>query len=312
MFDDMIQKYNLNISSEEVGRLSFPARRSDASLELPSRFGLRLLPMIETASMLTRTAPARRIIDRLQRRELYRRIDHKIIDRDLQGVCQTADLPGVEEGLVAELTVDQVIVDVFTEEEKFMRLVQAAYRLLENKFTTLPLNYQSRSPSTMASLTMSRETSIELDIDNPPPTRRNMGLAAAIGSTKQIYAEQHCCAFSHIVTGERPSRDGSRENPVYEVRRAYHDEEVTANTMTSTCPSDHQIPERLSFEVRSYRALSFTEGYISGRNEQPPECTYSCLIHCYPSQTSISFLLEPYLFPTTVLMRLQKTLSLWW
>ncbi|OJA13103.1 hypothetical protein AZE42_11344 [Rhizopogon vesiculosus] len=58
--------------------------------------------------------------------------------------------------------------------------------LSENKFTTLPLNYQSRSPSIIAlrSLKRNREASIELDIDNPPPTRKSMRLAAAVGSTK--------------------------------------------------------------------------------------------------------------------------------
>ncbi|OJA21338.1 hypothetical protein AZE42_07115 [Rhizopogon vesiculosus] len=251
-------------------------------------------------------APARKIISRIQKRDLYRRIDHKIIDWDLKGVCQAhitpesivhaakhADLPGVDQGVVAELTVDHVIVDVstmhygrggvnpvsqvmfyskynpnvclqaekedisllmpekfgevlmqvYTKEEKFMGLVQAAYRhvfkslpipddqseiatiavitppvteapstpriltrlpglgvpstqpsrsfvrtpsLSENKFTTLPPNYQSRSPSTIASrsLKRSREASVELDIDNPPPTRKSMRIAAAVGSTK--------------------------------------------------------------------------------------------------------------------------------
>jgi hypothetical protein len=42
----------------------------------------------------------------------------------------------------------------------------------ENKFATLPLNYQSR------------EASVELDIDNPLPTRKSMRITATIGLTK--------------------------------------------------------------------------------------------------------------------------------
>jgi len=57
---------------------------------------------------------------------------------------------------------------------------QRTASLSENKFTTIPPNYQSRSPSRMAPpmLKRSREASVELDIDNPPPTRKSMRLAA--------------------------------------------------------------------------------------------------------------------------------------
>ncbi|KAJ8584183.1 HD-domain/PDEase-like protein [Rhizopogon salebrosus TDB-379] len=144
-------------------------------------------------------APARKIIHRIQTRDLYRRIDHKIIDWDLKGVYQahitpesivhaarTADLPGIEQDLVSELTADHIIVDVskmhhgrgvdnpvsqvmfyskrypnvcqraekedvsllmpekfgeiliqvYTKEERFMGLVQAAYR---HVFTSVPI-----------------------------------------------------------------------------------------------------------------------------------------------------------------------------
>ncbi|OJA07765.1 hypothetical protein AZE42_03001 [Rhizopogon vesiculosus] len=65
-------------------------------------------------------ALARKIINHIQKCDLYRRIDLKIIDWDLKGVCQAnitpesivhADLPGVDHGIAA---VDHVIVDVST------------------------------------------------------------------------------------------------------------------------------------------------------------------------------------------------------
>lgn len=250
-------------------------------------------------------APARKIIDRIQTRDLYRRVDYKVIDWDDKEFCQeqitpkaivhaakNANLPGVEQSLVAELTVDHVIVDVskmhygrgvdnpiyqvrfyskhypnvcrqaesadvsllmpekfgelllrvYTKEERFLGLVQAAYRHVlrslptpeetagiaisvqtppaieapstpraftriaslglpqsrpsrpfgrtpsysDNQFTTIPPNCQSRSPTRMPSrsLKRTREASVELDIDNPPPTRKSIRLASALVSTK--------------------------------------------------------------------------------------------------------------------------------
>jgi HD superfamily phosphohydrolase len=244
-------------------------------------------------------APARKIIDRIQTRDLYRRVDYKIMDWDDKEFCQAhitpeaivhaaknANLEGVEESLIAELTVDHVIVDiskmhygrgvdnpiyqvkfyskhepnvcrraesgdvsllmpekfgelllrVYTKEERFMGLVQTAYRHVlrslpmpgevvemttivptppateapstptaltstlglgapqsrvsrpfgrtpsysDNQFTTLPPNCQSRSPTRISSrsLKRTRDISIELDIDNPPPTRKSMRLAS--------------------------------------------------------------------------------------------------------------------------------------
>lgn len=250
-------------------------------------------------------APARKIIDRIQRRDLYRRVDYKIMDWDDKEFCQAqitpeaivhaaknANLEGVEQSLIAELTVDHVIVDVskmhygrgvanpiyqvkfyskhepnvcrraesgdvsllmpekfgevllriYTKEERFMGLVQTAYRHVlrslpipgeaaeiativptppateapstptalapafslgvpqsrasrpfgrtpsysDNQFTTLPPNCQSRSPTRISSrgLKRTRETSVELDIDNPPPIRKSMRLASASASAK--------------------------------------------------------------------------------------------------------------------------------
>lgn len=56
----------------------------------------------------------------------------------------------------------------------------------DNQFTTLPPNCQSRSPTRISSrnLKRARETSIELDIDNPPPTRKSMRLASVSGPAK--------------------------------------------------------------------------------------------------------------------------------
>ncbi|KAG1740233.1 uncharacterized protein EDB91DRAFT_1133849 [Suillus paluster] len=245
-------------------------------------------------------APARKIINRIQTRDLYRQVDYKIIDWDDKEFCQAqitpetivhaaknVNLPGVEQSLVAELTADDVIVDVskmhygrgvdnpiyqvkfyskrdpnvcrraesgdvsllmpekfgelllrvYTREERFMGLVQAAYRHVlrslpntpdetaeiaisvqtppateppstprtltraislgmpssrtsrpfgrtpsysDNQFTTLPPNCQSRSPTRTAPRNPKRvrETSVELDIDNPPPTRKSIRLAS--------------------------------------------------------------------------------------------------------------------------------------
>jgi len=155
-------------------------------------------------------------------------------------VCQRAEKEDIS--LLMPEKFGEVLMQVYTKEERFMGLVQAAYRhvfrslpipdeqseiatamptppmteapstprtltrslglgvpstqasrpfrrtpsLSENKFTTLPPNYQSRSPSSMASrsLKRSREASVELDIDNPPPTRKSIRLAAASGFTK--------------------------------------------------------------------------------------------------------------------------------
>lgn len=56
----------------------------------------------------------------------------------------------------------------------------------DNQFTTLPPNCQSRSPSRISSrsLKRTRETSVELDIDNPPPIRKSMRLASASSPAK--------------------------------------------------------------------------------------------------------------------------------
>lgn len=171
-------------------------------------------------------APARNIIDRIQTRDLYRQVDYKIIDWDDKEFCQAqitpgsivhaakhANLPGVEENLVAELTVDHVIVDVskmhygrgvdnpiyqvkfyskhnpnvcrraesgdvsllmpekfcelllrvYTKEERFIGLVQAAYRHVLRSFpmpggtaetaTIVPTPPATEAPSTPTALT---------------------------------------------------------------------------------------------------------------------------------------------------------------
>ncbi|OJA11014.1 hypothetical protein AZE42_06441 [Rhizopogon vesiculosus] len=216
----MIQKYNLNISPEKVetakALISGKKKRCKLGTTMPFLFEIvdkwvHLHPW--------EVPPSHN--DLLNRINMTDSEAH-ITPENIVHAAKNADLPGVEEGLVAELTVNQVIVDiskmhyasatqtVFTKEEKFMGFVQAAYRhvfrsfpipdeqseiatvvptlpvneapstprtltrppslgvpttqpsrsfgrtpsLSENKFTTLPPNYQSRSPPTVASFAM--------------------------------------------------------------------------------------------------------------------------------------------------------------
>jgi hypothetical protein len=149
-------------------------------------------------------------------------------------VCQRAEKEDVS--LLMPEKFGEILIQVYTKEERFMGLVQAAYRHVftsvpipdaqsetativatppsteapstprplartplgvpsaqpsgsfgrtPSRFTTIPPDCQSRSPSMMASrsLKRSREASVELDIDHSPPKRKSLRLAAA-GTTK--------------------------------------------------------------------------------------------------------------------------------